>query len=91
MLDDYRHIMQSGHCDRQTAGSSRNCANVMRERRKSPGVTTAGAQIDRKKPTRFGGLDLVSLERAREKGKSLTISWSEWQDLNLRPLRPERK
>ena len=31
----------------------------------------------------------VSLENAREKGKSRMITWPEWQDLNLRPLRPE--
>jgi hypothetical protein len=34
---------------------------------------------------------VVELESAREKRqKPRGVSWSEWQDLNLRPLRPER-
>jgi hypothetical protein len=34
---------------------------------------------------------VVDLESARERRqKAPEITWSEWQDLNLRPLRPER-
>jgi hypothetical protein len=32
----------------------------------------------------------VILKALGKTGKSVMISWSEWQDLNLRPLRPER-
>ena len=33
----------------------------------------------------------LTLERRTDqKAKNLMITWSEWQDLNLRPLRPER-
>ena len=33
----------------------------------------------------------VDLESAREKGQNAQrMAWSEWQDSNLRPLRPER-
>jgi hypothetical protein len=34
------------------------------------------------------GVDLAAYRERRR--KSLMITWSEWQDLNLRPLRPER-
>jgi len=33
----------------------------------------------------------LALKMLGKEAKSLMISWSEWQDLNLRPLRPERK
>jgi hypothetical protein len=31
----------------------------------------------------------LSLKAGGKKGKKLNDYWSEWQDLNLRPLRPE--
>jgi len=34
---------------------------------------------------------IVRLESGGKKGKKPQVIWSEWQDLNLRPLRPERK
>ena len=33
---------------------------------------------------------VVSLTEGRNQTKNLNEFWSEWQDLNLRPLRPER-
>ncbi len=33
---------------------------------------------------------IVRLESGGKKGKKPQVIWSEWQDLNLRPLRPER-
>jgi hypothetical protein len=32
----------------------------------------------------------LALKALRKKGKKPNDYWSEWQDLNLRPLRPER-
>jgi hypothetical protein len=34
---------------------------------------------------------LLSLKAVGKKGKKPNDFWSEWQDLNLRPLRPEHK
>jgi hypothetical protein len=42
----------------------------MREQRKSPGGIPAGLESIEKKPTRFGGRNVVSLERARKKAKA---------------------
>jgi hypothetical protein len=32
----------------------------------------------------------LTLMASVKEGKKPTIAWSEWQDSNLRPLRPER-
>jgi integrase-like protein len=50
----------------------------------------AAAAIGQKGPVRFGGETVVSLTEGRNQTKNLNEFWSEWQDLNLRPLRPER-
>ena len=34
---------------------------------------------------------VVDLGTANDQNKKSNDIWSEWQDLNLRPLRPERK
>jgi hypothetical protein len=40
----------------------------------------------------FSARRATNLESAREKGQNAQrMTWSEWQDSNLRPLRPERK
>ena len=35
-------------------------------------------------------VSVIELDGEREKGKNPEIAWSEWQDSNLRPQRPER-
>jgi hypothetical protein len=51
--------------------------------------TTCGAPQRRlaKKADTFRAVDLATTS---DQKKSPMITWSEWQDLNLRPLRPER-
>src|SRR6266702_7639968 len=43
-----------------------------------------------KKRIRFRVESVVDLETSSNQNKKPNDIWSEWQDLNLRPLRPER-
>jgi integrase len=51
----------------------------------------AAAAIGRKSRYVSGGESGVDLKTANNQKKKSNDIWSEWQDLNLRPLRPERK
>ena len=64
---------------------------VRRSRIQHPDFLPEGMTQLVKKEDTFQGLNLwLTWEVAAIRTKSLMITWSEWQDLNLRPLRPER-
>jgi hypothetical protein len=54
----------------------------------TPNTCGAPQRRSAKRPIRFGRL---TWQPPAIRRKSLMITWSEWQDSNLRPLRPERK
>jgi hypothetical protein len=57
----------------------------------SPRPPPGRSSRDRSKgPVRSVAETVVSLTEGRNQTKNLNEFWSEWQDLNLRPLRPER-
>jgi hypothetical protein len=62
--------------------------------RSNSSPTSQGQSLDRfsRKSTAETVVDLGSTTHQNQKANDFgVISWSEWQDLNLRPLRPERK